>query len=520
MANPLSESDVSRAKAFFGEGRTRAHLLVAVAGVALADWLFYGHAVGWTLGAYGALTGLGILWLGVSRSRSFSALLLGAAFFTLCGRAVVEPEPPVVLLGLGACILWTLTLRDGWSWSLSHWGSRVRRFLLGLFKAFALAPCFALVLPLVGACSLTRVNRLRAWLIPLGLGAVFLGLFALANPIVSLALSNVWVGFQRLCVWLPSLPSAPRLLFWSGVGALLWTLLRHQPRACEELPARPVPPPPLPEGSRVLTPEVIRNALVVFNALFAFQTASDLWYLWGGGALPQGMTYAEYAHRGAYPLIVTALLAAAFVLAAFREDSPATGRRAEHLLVYAWLCQNVFLVISAGWRLWLYVTVYSLSCLRLAAGVWMALVACGLILILVRILFRRANLWLIQANVVMGLTVLAVYTCCPTKMVVAGFNVRHCREAGCADARPVDLLYLSSLGCDALPAMVRLERQVRGTPLEKQVRIRIGKLTRLLDERLSDWRGLTPKRCYLRCYLEREYRPEPDAVETAGLQAP
>ncbi|NTU96117.1 MAG: DUF4173 domain-containing protein, partial [Bacteroidales bacterium] len=39
----------------------------------------------------------------------------------------------------------------------------------------------------------------------------------------------------------------------------------------------------------------------------------------------------------------------------------------------------MFLVFSAGWRLWLYVTVFSLSRLRVAAGVWMFLVACGLI---------------------------------------------------------------------------------------------------------------------------------------------
>ncbi len=507
MANPLSESDVSRAKAFFGEGRVRAHLLLAVAGVALSDWLFYGHAAGWTLGACGALSGLGVLWSGAPRVKSVPALLLGAAFFILCGRAVVEPEPPVVLLGLGAGFLWLLTLRGGWSWSLSCWCARARQLLLGLLRSAALAPCCALMLPLVGACAALRVNRLKAWLIPLGLGVVFLGLFSFANPVLSLALSSAWKGFLRLCVWLPSLPSPPRLLFWSAVGGLLWTLLRHQPGVCEESAPGPVALL-FPICDRVLTPDVIRRALALFNAIFALQTASDLWFLWGGGALPQGMSYAVYAHRGAYPLIVTALLAAAFVLATFREDSPASARRAERLLVYAWLGQNLFLVASAGWRLWLYVGVYSLSKLRLAAGVWMLLVACGLVWILVRILTGRSNLWLIQANVVTALAVLLVCGCSLPAKFIADFNVRHCRQAGVPDAQPIDLAYLASLGYDALPALLQLERQVRGTSLEKPVRDHIGKLTRSLDERLSDWRGLTPKRCYLRRYLARECRPE------------
>ena len=37
-------------------------------------------------------------------------------------------------------------------------------------------------------------------------------------------------------------------------------------------------------------------------------------YLTGGRRLPRGISFVEYAHRGSYPLIATALLAAAFVL--------------------------------------------------------------------------------------------------------------------------------------------------------------------------------------------------------------
>ena len=42
---------------------------------------------------------------------------------------------------------------------------------------------------------------------------------------------------------------------------------------------------------------------------------------------PTASTYAAYAHRGAYPLIATALLAAGFVLVAMRPGGPAENRR-------------------------------------------------------------------------------------------------------------------------------------------------------------------------------------------------
>ena len=60
----------------------------------------------------------------------------------------------------------------------------------------------------------------------------------------------------------------------------------------------------------------------MFNLLFAVQTVLDVIYLWGNTTLPADISYASYAHRGAYPLILTALLAAGFVLAAMTPGRP------------------------------------------------------------------------------------------------------------------------------------------------------------------------------------------------------
>jgi hypothetical protein len=485
--------------------RMLAQICFSLALVALADGLFYRHPVGWTLGAYGALSGLGVILLGASPFRSLPSVLLGVCFFGLCLRAVIDPEPMAVLLAAPAGIALTLTLREGWTWSLARWLLRGRQFVFGLLKSYVLAAIFALALPVAPVYALLRVKGLRAWLIPLALGLLFLGLFALANPVIALAVSAVWKAFLRLCAYAPSLASFLRLLLWVSVGALLWTLLRHRTREDGSPAAQPAPC--FPAGlDLLLSPEVIRNALIVFNALFAVQTALDLWYLWGGGTLPQGLTYAGYAHRGAYPLVATALLAAAFVLATFREGSPSSELRTARRLVYVWLLQNIFLVASAGWRLWLYVSVFSLSRLRVAAGVWMYLVACGLIWIAIRIFSKRSNAWLVKVNVSTAAFVLMCYGCSAPNMFIADFNVRHCKEAGCPTAQPIDLAYLTGLGHDALPALVRLERQVRDKPsLAKSVRFGIDQLSDRLDARLRDWRGVTIKRRYVRDYVAREY---------------
>lgn len=196
----------------------------------------------------------------------------------------------------------------------------------------------------------------------------------------------------------------------------------------------------------------IRNSLILFNAMFAVQTAMDLLFLWGGVRLPDGMTHADYAHRGAYPLIFTALLAGAFVLAAMRKDGPGERSPLIRNLVYLWIAQNVWLVISSILRLKIYVDVYSLSELRLAAFLWMGLVAVGLVLIVVRIARGLTNRWLVVANLTaLGLTLYAV-AWIDTPAFIARYNVERSYEVT-GQGVPLDLYYIDDLGPAAIPAI-------------------------------------------------------------------
>ena len=118
-----------------------------------------------------------------------------------------------------------------------------------------------------------------------------------------------------------------RLLFWSVTLCMVWPFI-YLKWICRPLPALWVSETePAVDGrtrpSELFGAAAILRSLLLFNLLFAVQTGLDVVYLWGGVALPDGLTYAAYAHRGAYPLIVTALLAAGFVLAAMRPGGPA-----------------------------------------------------------------------------------------------------------------------------------------------------------------------------------------------------
>ena len=66
------------------------------------------------------------------------------------------------------------------------------------------------------------------------------------------------------------------------------------------------------------------------------------------------------------------------------------------LLLLVWVLQNLFLVFSALARLDLYVGVYGLTYLRVRAGIGMALVLFGMLLLLWQIWRGRSNAWMIH----------------------------------------------------------------------------------------------------------------------------
>lgn len=177
--------------------------------------------------------------------------------------------------------------------------------------------------------------------------------------------------------------------------------------------------------------------------------------------MPASITYASYAHRGAYPLILTALLAAGFVLVAMRPGGPAEQSRVIRPLVYLWVAQNVMLVISSILRLDLYVQTYLLTYWRIAALIWMLLVATGLVLIVARIALQRSNGWLIRINLIAIL--LTLYACSLTNFaaIVADYNVSHSHESS-GKGVALDLDYLNSLGPQVLPAMDRTSKLLLG----------------------------------------------------------
>lgn len=261
-----------------------------------------------------------------------------------------------------------------------------------------------------GVASLHRWTR--NWAFPLGGMMVLVALLADANPILS-----GWIDAAfRFNLDLGDL--ARRAMLWGGLALVLWPVLDPAYPTTEATAGLPSL-----RGVRLpgLNAASVANALVLFNLVLGVQTGLDVRYLWSGSAIPAGMTHAAYAHRGAYPLLATVLLAGGFALAArpWLEERPALVR-----LMALWLGQNVLLCLSAFYRLSLYTESYGLTYLRVHAGIWMGLVAAGLLLVGWQIWRRRSNGWLVVR--VLSLAISTLYLCAFVNFaaIIAAYNLK------------------------------------------------------------------------------------------------
>ncbi|MBU3969811.1 MAG: DUF4173 domain-containing protein [Alphaproteobacteria bacterium] len=450
---------------------------LAVALAALADLFFVWHEPGSTVGLFAVawLAALAVARPGLVRDRRALVAVLAAAVFAL----VLIDRPGLLAwalfglsLGIAAMSARVRAAEPAWAWAQ-------RLVVLG---------GAGLVGPLLDLLRLSRLKRRRTGrsaaallgllLMPVAGGAVFLALFAAANPLIS----DFFAGLSGPAL---TVDGFVRTGLWGVVAVMAWGALR--PRWRRKLIALPT------RGAARTSPALTTSiawSLVVFNAVFALQNGLDIAFLWSGAPLPGDMGLADYAHRGAYPLIVTALLAGLFVLVALQPGSDTAQRPLVRRLVVVWVAQNIILVASSLLRTADYIEAYALTRFRIAAMVWMALVGVGLLLICWRMLRDRPAHWLINANVAVSLVVLAVISVVDLGAVAAAWNIRHAREVGGRGVE-LDLGYLRSLGAPALVSLVELEQTTDDPDLRDRTAAVRREVLAGVRRGQGEWRGWT-----------------------------
>ncbi|HVJ88998.1 MAG TPA: DUF4153 domain-containing protein [Labilithrix sp.] len=355
-------------------------------------------------------------WRGSVRLATVAALL--ALVVTRC---VFAPTDGTVLSGLALSFAFALTLRARRSFvpevgrsalaAVAQIPSRIGAVARGVEKLLARTR--------LGTTSLLPIA------IPAGLVAVFLGIFALANPLVARGLEAAW----SVLTGIVELPSAVRVLFWTVTLVSTISLLRPAIR--------------LPKGSEIARAEgdategalaITRNALVGLNVLFLAYNVLDVAYLWSGSP-PPGMNTQQYAHAGAFWLTVALAMLTAVIGVMFRgalcHDERATSSRK---LAFAWVAQGLVLGLGTYRRIAIHIVKSGLSDLRIVGILGTSLVVCGLILVALKLRNGKTFTWLVRRQLDAFAVTAVLYTVTPTHLISAEVNVAR---IGAGEYRPL-----------------------------------------------------------------------------------
>ena len=419
-------------KAASGLPRDMRKPLMLLALIALADAMVWQVVPGLSL-AVMSLTTVGAACLMAPTLPLRRAMLAGVtAFFAVA--PVIELVQPlsVFLMILGLCLSLCLIAGVG----LADLFRAARRYpWVSSLTALHHARSAAQRLSRLGTPRLNLRQALLGWAVPLGLGLVFLLLLTGANPVLEGL-------FDTMAELEPPRPDAARMAFWAFAGFLIYAaLIAHA--LYGSLSTRKAQRQTVRREGLINAASVTRS-LILFNALFAVQTGLDLAFLYGATELPEGMSYATYAHRGAYPLLATALLAGAFAVLARPFTDQNRLLRAALIL---WLLQTLALVAASVTRLEIYVDVYGLTRLRIAAAIWMLIVAAGLALVIWQVLKRHQTLWMLRRCAILGLSTLYLSAFLNVDATIAWYNLTR-------DVK-LDRFYLCSLSEGAIGPMDR-----------------------------------------------------------------
>jgi hypothetical protein len=434
-------------------------LLVALALGLAADALFHGRALGLSVPIFVAAGLAALLWLARAEDRppATANLWLGGSALLFAAFVALRDSPALTWLNLfaliGLLLLFAMSFRTEPVTRLSEWRAALNAMVATVEIAFYPAPLAAAAVGRIGAGrerGRAIMPVVRGLLLAAPVLFVFTALLAFADSVFAAMVEDV------LNLDLPfDLGQAfNHALFagaagWLVAGGLLVALREHIPMPEAEMPNEgdtlPLPfvwRPPLGAGEAL-------TVLVAVNLLFASFMLVQGAYLFGGlDTLERsGMTYAEYARRGFFELVLVAFLTLGLLwtLGGLTWRETHATQRAFNAACAAMVALVLGMLASAFQRMQIYQMAYGFTELRVYVPAFMIWLAAVLVLFVAALFAARPRLFIWGAFVA-GLACMAALNLANPDALIARANIERYQTTGDLDA-----YYLNRLSADAMP---------------------------------------------------------------------
>ncbi len=412
----------------------------------LFNWLFFGKFPGISFVIYIAAIICGLVILTYRSGRSLPVaifwLLLPLGFFSVM-VALRASRLLIVLNILASLLLLLLVARIAFRDNLR--GLKLIDYAKIPFlplKFFAplvrtLADVFALRSVVSKHPLAAQITRGIALTIPLL--AVFLLLFASADLVFQKYVIDTFnVKLDVITVWRTILVALVTLVF---TGAYTYTIKPSDKQSREAKPA-----------ARLFSLGKVEISILLgsISVLFLLFILIQLAYLFGGQSniSAQGFTYAQYARKGFFELLVAAILAFAMLWTVDKTVAKTAGGHslAFRILSSALIIEVILIMVSAFKRLYLYEQAFGFTTLRLYSHSFVIFLAAIFVLLLIKILKNQSENHFAFPAFIMAITFLVGMNLLNPDAFIARQNLDRLHQTGKLDAA-----YMSELSEDALP---------------------------------------------------------------------
>lgn len=215
-------------------------------------------------------------------------------------------------------------------------------------------------------------------------------------------------------------------------------------------------------------PVILLTILVLINIVYTIFSVIQFTYLFGGSSfvLPSSYTYAEYARRGFFELVVVSIINFGILLFGIvfvkkENKKMLTAIRAFLTLLVVF---TFVLLSSAFYRMLVYEQAYGFTYLRVFVQTFMIMLFFLFIVNIIYIWYPK--LPIIKSYFIISLAVYIIMNFANVDVIIAKNNISRYYET-----KQIDMIYLKGLSYDAVPEMQNLMLSVKDSsdPVEKQI---------------------------------------------------
>lgn len=206
-------------------------------------------------------------------------------------------------------------------------------------------------------------------------------------------------------------------------------------------------------SKRLLDPVILVTILGVVNIIYVFFTLIQFTYLFSSISfdLPQNFTYADYARRGFFELIIVTLINLSILLVDmnFTKMTNSMINKSIRLLNSLLIVCTLVMLVSAHFRMYLYENTYGYTYLRILTHAFMVFIFILLVATFYKIWNER--LPLLKSYIIIAIFSYVIINFVNIDVIIAKNNILRYHQTG-----KIDVPYLSALSYDAVPTLVSL----------------------------------------------------------------